>query len=404
MRKLMLLAGVAALSVSLPVIAKENQGRGKGGGNPAAEQSRGGGNGNAQRGRGGGGGNDNAQRGRRGGGNDHAQRARGRSDNTRMASRGQSGNDRGNQERRARGRDDDRRPATRAARGNDNRVERRANRDERRIERAVRDERRIVREARRDRGERQDVRQARRSETRDWRDWTERRLIAADRFRDDLRIWGNDSRRGVGRDGCPPGLANKNPLCMPPGQYRKAQFIGQRLPISSWAYNVPDRYSYRFVDNDDWFYRYDDEGYVYRFDRDSGLVNSIVPLFGSDLLIGEPMPLGYEVYNVPMAYRSYYPDSSDYMYRYDDSAIYQVNNGTGLIEGIVALLTGGLGGLGGLGIGDTLPVGYDAYNVPMDYRDQYVDSDDAWYRYADNSIYQVDPQTRLIEEVISLIV
>ena len=32
MRKLMLLAGVAALSVSLPVVAKENQGRGKGGG------------------------------------------------------------------------------------------------------------------------------------------------------------------------------------------------------------------------------------------------------------------------------------------------------------------------------------------------------------------------------------
>ncbi|HET9428864.1 MAG TPA: hypothetical protein VFO69_10945 [Allosphingosinicella sp.] len=389
MRKLMLLAGVAALSVSLPVVAKENQGRGKGGGGqPAAERSQGG-QGNAQRGRGGGGGNDNVQR------------ARGRDDSPRIASRG-GGNDRGNQERSARDRNDDRRSAVRAARSND-RVDRQADRDERRVERAIRDERRVVREAREVRGNRQDVRDARRSESRDWRDWSERRLVAADRFRDDLRVWRGDSRPGIRADGCPPGLAKQNALCMPPGQYRKAQFIGQRSPISSWAYNVPDRYSYRFVDNDDWFYRYDDEGYVYRFDRDSGLVNSIVPLFGSDLLIGEPLPLGYEVYNLPMAYRSYYPDSSDYMYRYDDSAIYRVNNDSGLIEGIVALLTGGVGGLGGLGIGDTLPRGYDAYNLPMDYRDQYVDSDDAWYRYADSSIYQVDPQTRLIQEVISLI-
>lgn len=386
MRKLMLLAGVAALSVSLPVVAKENQGRGKGGGQPAAERSHGGGHGKAERGRGGNGG-------------DHVERARGRDNGARLASRG--GGERGN-EARGRGRDD-RPSATRAERGND-RAERRANREERRVERAIRDERRMVREAREERRDRREIRDVRRSEGRDWRDWSDRRLVVADRFRDDLRLVRNGDRRGVGPNGCPPGLARQNAFCMPPGQLRKAQLIGQRLPFSSLAYNVPDRYSYRFVDNDDWLYRYDDEGYVYRFDRDSGLVNSIVPLFGSDLLIGEPMPLGYEVYNVPLAYRSYYPDGDDYLYRYDDGAIYQVDNDSGLIEGIVALLTGGVGGLGGLGIGDTLPIGYDAYNVPMDYRDQYVDSDDAWYRYADNSIYQVDPQTRLIEQVISMII
>ena len=151
------------------------------------------------------------------------------------------------------------------------------------------------------------------------------------------------------------------------------------------------------------FMVYDDEGYVYRFERDSDLVNSIYPLYGSDLYVGQPMPLGYDVYNVPLSYRPYYADNDDYLYRYDDSAIYQVDSDTNLIEGIVALLTGGVGGLGGLGIGDTLPGGYDAYNVPMDYRDDYVDSDDAWYRYADGSIYEVDPQTRMIEEIISLI-
>ena len=190
---------------------------------------------------------------------------------------------------------------------------------------------------------------------------------------------------------------------MPPGQLRKAQYIGQRLPLMNLGYNVPDRYSYRFADSDQWLYRYDNEGYVYRFDRGSGLVNSITALFGNDLLIGEPMPLGYDVYNVPMSYRSYYPDGGDYRYRYDDGAIYQVNSQNNLVEGIVALLTGGVGGLGGLGIGDSLPSGYDAYNVPMDYRDEYADSDDSWYRYADGSIYEVDPQTRLIEEVISLL-
>jgi hypothetical protein len=47
---------------------------------------------------------------------------------------------------------------------------------------------------------------------------------------------------------------------------------------------------------------------------------------------------------------------------------------------------------------------YDAYNVPLDYRDTYYDTDDAMYRYADGSIYQVDPTSRLIESVISLLV
>ena len=70
----------------------------------------------------------------------------------------------------------------------------------------------------------------------------------------------------------------------------------------------------------------------------------------------------------------------------------------------MALLTGGTNGLGGLGVGDRLPAGYDVYNVPFDYRDRYADSNDAWYRYADGSIYEVDPQTRLIESVISLLV
>ena len=43
------------------------------------------------------------------------------------------------------------------------------------------------------------------------------------------------------------------------------------------------------------------------------------------------------------------------------------------------------------GVGQMLPMGYDAYNVPFAYRDRYYDSDRAMYRYADGHIYQVDP-------------
>jgi hypothetical protein len=392
MRKLMLLAGVAALSVSLPAVAKnDDRGRGRGG-DQAAERSHGGGHGRAERGR---------------GGDDHARaqsHGRGRDNGQRFASRGRGGDDRGG-ESRGRGRDDNRPASASRGRGNDDRADQRMNRDQRRIERAIREERQMVRQARQERPDRA-VREARNEGRRDWHEWSERRLVTNDRFRNDLPRSRNDwSRSHAFRtDGCPPGLARQNPYCMPPGQLRKAQLIGQRVPIANWAYNVPDRYSYRFVDSNDWFYRYDDAGYVYRFDRGSGLVSSIVPIFGNDLLIGEPLPLGYEVYNVPLSYRPYYEDSSDYLYRYDDSAIYQVDAESMLIQGIVALLTGGVGGLGGLGIGDTLPSGYDAYNLPLDYRDDYVDSDDAWYRYADGSIYEVDPETRLIQEVISLIV
>ena len=56
-----------------------------------------------------------------------------------------------------------------------------------------------------------------------------------------------------------------------------------------------------------------------------------------------------------------------------------------------------------LGIGQQLPAGFDAYNLPMQYRDDYQDGDDAIYRYADGNIYQADPKTQIIEQIISAI-
>jgi hypothetical protein len=42
--------------------------------------------------------------------------------------------------------------------------------------------------------------------------------------------------------------------------------------------------------------------------------------------------------------------------------------------------------------------------VPFDYRAQYYDTPDAWYRYNDGYIYRVDPATQLITAIISVIV
>lgn len=373
MRKLMLLAGVAALAASMPAIAKENdRGRGNGRGPAAAAEHKGKGHGRAER---------------------------------------------------ARGRDQARGQAR--SQGRERRAER-LDRRERRVERAIQQERRQVRQARvqeqrlerrrealrdstpqqqrlAERRER-NIREARREDRRDWRRWAERR--EALRERRSLADWREARLRRVAvrSDGCPPGLARQNAWCMPPGQLRKARLIGQRSPLARVAYNIPVRYRHRFADNDRWFYRYDDDGFVYRLDRRTMIVNNVIPLYGSNLMIGEPMPLGFDIYNVPMAYRSFYPDTASYHYRYDDGAIYQVDTETRLVEGIVALLTGGAGGLGGLGVGDMLPSGYDAYNVPFDYRDRYADSSDSWYRYADGAIYRVDPQTRLIESIISTLV
>ncbi|HEV2865585.1 MAG TPA: hypothetical protein VGX37_03650 [Allosphingosinicella sp.] len=368
MRKLMLLAGVAAFAVAAPALAK---GQGHGGGGHGGH---GGNGGHAAQPHHGGGGQGHGVH-----GGSHAARGHGPQ---RHGGQANAHRQRGPQRLDAR---------------------------QRRVERAIEHERRDLRQARQEqrfdtrrRVEQRLARDIVREDRRDWRRWSERRLALRDRFEE--RRFERGRRLAIGSGGCPPGLARQNRFCMPPGQLRKAQLIGRHVPFSNLAYNVPDRFRYRFSDGGRWLYRYDDAGFVYRIDRRSSLVNSIYPLFGNSLTMGEPLPLGYEVYNVPLSYRRFYPDTSNYFYRYDDGAIYRVNSQTNLVDGIVAMLTGGVGGLGSLGVGDPLPTGYDAYNVPLDYRDRYADTGDSWYRYADGSIYQVDPQTRLIQAVISLLV
>ena len=165
------------------------------------------------------------------------------------------------------------------------------------------------------------------------------------------------------------------------------------------ALGGPYRSWYR--DNDDFYYRWDDD-YIYRVNRNDGLIGALFPYANRDYYyypVGMSYPLDYNYYNVPYQYQSFYPDGGDNWYRYGDGAIYQVNPSSGMISGIAALLTGNP-----FAVGQPLPMGYGAYNVPFGYRDRYYDTADNMYRYNDGYIYRVDPTTQLITAVINALV
>ena len=351
MRNLILLAGTAALALAVPVAAEKGGkggGQGGGGGKPAKVEH-GGGHG------GGGHGGGKPAKVERGGG--HAMHAARPQKAERQAFRAE------------------RKAERRVVRTE--RPERRAFREERR---ALRDERRQDHFVRRSGEERRDFRRVGR-DVRTIRDFrpNEPRFVGFDRA-------------------CPPGLAKKGNGCLPPGQARKIFARGQRIE-RDWfeGYRVPVAYQSFYQDTPDYYYNYDDSGYIYRADRGSDMISAIIPLLGGGFGIGQPLPAGYDAYNVPYQYRDDYYDTDESLYRYGDNAIYEVDPQSGMIEGIVALLAGDLN------VGQALPDGYDAYNVPMDYRDEYQDGDDYNYRYADGNIYQVDAKTQMIQAIVEMI-
>lgn len=313
MNKIIPTAAALALAFSLPAAAlAQNQGQGKGHGGDHAQQNKGGGQDRADRGNRGQGGGE-----ARGRGQDRADRdVRPNPQVVRQAARGPD-QDRG------RGRDDDR------------------------------DDRTVERDAR--------------------RAAVVNGPVAAFRAEPD---------RGL-IAGCPPGLAKRNNGCLPPGQERK---IARGRFDSLWN-----------TRGEDATYRYDD-GYLYRLDR-SGSVMGWLPvlggalapgavwpaqfdyqpvpsyyadyfrlnesqdyryangaLFGVDprtqaitqvaalltgqpITVGQPMPAGYDVYNVPSAYRGQYADTANSQYRYNDGYVYQVDPKTQLVQAAIQLLT-----------------------------------------------------------------
>ena len=70
-----------------------------------------------------------------------------------------------------------------------------------------------------------------------------------------------------------------------------------------------------------------------------------------------------------------------------------------MIDSIAGLLTGD-----NWNVGSPAPQGYELYNVPYDYRDRYADSASSAYRYNDGYVYEMDPTTRLVRQVIELVV
>lgn len=208
------------------------------------------------------------------------------------------------------------------------------------------------------------------------------RLARARGDEDNRVAWRDQDRRGL-INGCPPGLAKKNNGCMPPGLVNHDD--SDRYDAQWWGLRGLSNVSgYRFVD-----------GNLVRLSP-AGAVLNYYPLLGGALAPGNMWPSAWQAAPLSPYYSNYY-GLGDYS-RYFDGAIYRVNPTTGAIENVAALLTGDT-----FNVGQRMPSGYDAYNVPYQYRNQYADGPDANYRYSDGYVYRTDPKTQLILAIIQLL-
>ncbi|MGN3973885.1 hypothetical protein [Tsuneonella sp. SYSU-LHT278] len=188
-------------------------------------------------------------------------------------------------------------------------------------------------------------------------------------------------------EGCPPGLAKKNNGCMPPGLAKKQDGWDDR-------FYQPSFFGYRAPGDGRYYY---DDGYLFRTGS-NGSILGYIPLLGGALSVGNPWPSYYQPVSVPDYYVDYFNLGSADSYRYADNVLYRVDPQTSAITSIAALLTGDQ-----FAVGQPMPSGYDVYNVPYAYRDRYYDTPDSYYRYADGYVYQVDPTTQLIQAAIQLL-
>src|SRR5438067_3762540 len=113
--------------------------------------------------------------------------------------------------------------------------------------------------------------------------------------------------------------------------------VGQMIPSAYSYYNVPMQYRPMYYDTADSGYWYA-PGAIYQYDRGSSMITSVAALMSPGFTIGQPLPMGYDVYNVPYAYRPTYYDTPTAMYRYNNGYIYQVDPATQLVTAIVASL------------------------------------------------------------------
>lgn len=180
---------------------------------------------------------------------------------------------------------------------------------------------------------------------------------------------------------------------------------GTYLPSSYMNSYVPDYYGldsfYPASYGAGYGYGYDNlcnryaNGVIYQVDCGTGLVEDVVPMYAGGYGVGQMIPSAYSTYNVPMQYRSMYYPADDYSYWYAPGAIYQYDTSSSLITSVAALMAPGFT------VGQPLPAGYNMYNVPMAYRSTYYDTPNAWYRYNNGYVYQVDPTTQLVTAVVA---
>lgn len=182
--------------------------------------------------------------------------------------------------------------------------------------------------------------------------------------------------------GCPPGLAKKRTGCTPPGLDRRDT---HRYDNAGW-WGLPGL--------NDGRYRYYD-GNLVRL-SDIGSIIGYYPLLGGALSVGNVWPDWYDANPLPRYTQDFY--SLGPGYRYADNVVYRTDPDSNAITSIAALLTGN-----DFSVGQRMPAGYDVYNVPYGYRDQYRDGPDARYRYSDGYVYQVDPTSQLIVAAIELL-
>jgi hypothetical protein len=86
--------------------------------------------------------------------------------------------------------------------------------------------------------------------------------------------------------------------------------------------------SYRFAEN-----------VLYRVDPGDASITGVAALLtGDEFIIGQEMPAGYDVYNVPYSYRTRYQDTPTVWYRYVDGYVYRVDPRTRRVTAAIDLL------------------------------------------------------------------
>ena len=186
-----------------------------------------------------------------------------------------------------------------------------------------------------------------------------------------------------------------------PGTYLPQTYMSSYVPSyyglnsfypASYGYGYGAAYGYGGYNNICNRYAY---GTVYQVDCMTGMVVNVIPTYAGGYGVGQMLPSAYSYYNLPMQYRSMYYPTADYSYWYAPGAIYQYDRGSSLITSVAALMSPGFS------IGQPLPMGYNYYNVPMGYRATYYDTPNAWYRYNNGYIYQVDPSSMLVTAIVA---